>query len=49
MAIFPYSAGELYQWIVNKDKFVLLDVRNKKDFGRKKLTKKINAKNGSEK
>lgn len=37
MAIFPYSAGELYQWIVNKDKFVLLDVRNKKDFGRFKV------------
>ncbi len=37
MAIFPYSAGELYQWVVGKENFVLLDVRNKKDFGRFKV------------
>ncbi|MGI9536199.1 MAG: MBL fold metallo-hydrolase [Desulfocapsaceae bacterium] len=37
MAIFPFSAGELYQWIVDSDNFVLLDVRNKKDFGRFKV------------
>lgn len=37
MAIFPYNAGELYQWIVEREKFVLLDVRNKKDFSRFKV------------
>ena len=37
MAIFPYSAGDLYQWVVDSENFVLLDVRNKKDFGRFKV------------
>lgn len=37
MAIFIYSADELYDWIVGKEKFVLLDVRNQKDFGRFKV------------
>jgi glyoxylase-like metal-dependent hydrolase (beta-lactamase superfamily II)/rhodanese-related sulfurtransferase len=37
MAIFPFSAYELYQWTVGQDNFVLLDVRNKKDFGRFKV------------
>jgi glyoxylase-like metal-dependent hydrolase (beta-lactamase superfamily II)/rhodanese-related sulfurtransferase len=37
MAIFPYSADELYQWVVGKENFVLLDVRNKKDFARFKV------------
>jgi glyoxylase-like metal-dependent hydrolase (beta-lactamase superfamily II)/rhodanese-related sulfurtransferase len=37
MAIFPFKAEELYQWIVDQQKFVLLDVRNKKDFGRFKV------------
>ncbi len=37
MAIFSYNADELYQWVVEKEKFVLLDVRNKKDFGRFKV------------
>ncbi len=37
MAIFPFQAGELYQWIVDQQKFVLLDVRNKQDFGRFKV------------
>lgn len=37
MGIFIYSADELYDWIVGKEKFVLLDVRNQKDFGRFKV------------
>ena len=37
MAIFPFSADELYQWTVGQENFVLLDVRNKKDFGRFKV------------
>jgi glyoxylase-like metal-dependent hydrolase (beta-lactamase superfamily II)/rhodanese-related sulfurtransferase len=37
MSIFKYSAAELYQWLVNKDDIVVLDVRNKVDFGRFKV------------
>lgn len=33
-SIFPFQAGELYQWLTNKDDIVLLDVRNSKDFSR---------------
>ena len=33
MAIFAFSADELYQWVVGQEQFLLLDVRNKKDFG----------------
>ena len=36
MAI-PFSADELYQWTVSQDNFLLLDVRNQKDFGRFKV------------
>lgn len=34
MSLHPYSARELFDAIVNKDDFVLLDVRNDKDFAR---------------
>lgn len=37
MAIFMYSADQLYEWIVGKEKFIILDVRNTKDFGRFKV------------
>ena len=37
MAIFAFSADELYKWVVGQEKFLLLDVRNKKDFGRFKV------------
>ena len=34
MSIFVYKAEDLYQWVTEKEDFVLLDVRNAKDFGR---------------
>ena len=34
MAIFVYQAEELYRWVTDKENFVLLDVRNSKDFNR---------------
>ena len=34
MSIFVYKAEELYQWVTEKEDFVLLDVRNAKDFSR---------------
>ena len=37
MAIFTYQAEELYEWVKQQDDFVLLDVRNAKDFGRFKV------------
>jgi len=37
MAIFPYKAEEMYQWVTQKEDFMLLDVRNAKDFGRFKV------------
>ena len=37
MAIFPYSADELYKWVVSKNDILILDGRNKKDFGRFKV------------
>ena len=37
MAIFKYEAAELYDWVTNNDEFLLLDVRNKVDFGRFKV------------
>ncbi|MEJ2057241.1 MAG: MBL fold metallo-hydrolase [Desulfofustis sp.] len=37
MAIAPYSADELYDWIVKQQDFLLLDVRNEKDFSRFKV------------
>ena len=37
MSIAPFSADELYTWIVEKQDFVLLDVRNAKDFSRFKV------------
>ena len=30
----PYSANELFNWLRQKDDFLLLDVRNEEDFGR---------------
>ncbi|MFW2366710.1 MAG: MBL fold metallo-hydrolase [Desulforhopalus sp.] len=37
MSIFKYSADELYSWLTSKTDMVVLDVRNKVDFGRFKV------------
>lgn len=37
MSIFMYQAEELYQWVTENREFVLLDVRNSKDFNRFKV------------
>ncbi len=37
MSIFRYGAAELYKWLINKQDIVVLDVRNKIDFGRFKV------------
>lgn len=37
MAIFMYKAEEMYEWVTKQEDFVLLDVRNAKDFGRFKV------------
>ncbi len=37
MTVFKYEAAELYKWITDKENFLLLDVRNKVDFGRFKV------------
>jgi glyoxylase-like metal-dependent hydrolase (beta-lactamase superfamily II)/rhodanese-related sulfurtransferase len=34
MALFTYEANDLFQWLVNRDDIVVVDVRNDKDFGR---------------
>lgn len=34
MSIFKYPASDLYSWLTGKKNFLLLDVRNAKDFGR---------------
>ena len=34
MSIFKYPAKDLYSWLTDKQNFLLLDVRNSKDFGR---------------
>lgn len=34
MSIFKYTAAELYTWLTTKKEIVILDVRNKVDFGR---------------
>lgn len=34
MAIFSYQANELFDWLTAREDIVVLDVRNKKDFGR---------------
>ncbi len=34
MSIFKYTADELYSWLTEKSDILVLDVRNKKDFGR---------------
>jgi glyoxylase-like metal-dependent hydrolase (beta-lactamase superfamily II) len=34
MAIFSYQANELFDWLTSREDIVVLDVRNKKDFGR---------------
>jgi len=34
MTIFKYPAGDLYTWLTSQTDFILLDVRNAKDFGR---------------
>ena len=37
MDLRPYSAAELFQWLINKEDFLLLDVRNNVEFGRFKV------------
>ena len=37
MSIFVYQADELYRWVLEKDDFLLLDVRNAQDFSRFKV------------
>lgn len=37
MSIFKYGAAELFEWLTNKKDIVVLDVRNKVDFGRFKV------------
>lgn len=37
MSIFKYSADELYTWLTSKKDMIVLDVRNKIDFGRFKV------------
>ena len=37
MSIFKYTAAELYTWLTTKKEMVVLDVRNKVDFGRFKV------------
>ena len=37
MGIFKYQAEELYNWVTGQEDFLLLDVRNKVDFGRFKV------------
>jgi rhodanese-related sulfurtransferase len=34
MAIFSYQANDLFNWLTSREDIVVLDVRNKKDFGR---------------
>lgn len=37
MSIFKYSAADLYSWLITRQKIIVLDVRNKVDFGRFKV------------
>jgi hypothetical protein len=37
MALGSFTADELFEWLVNKDDFLLLDVRNDVEFGRFKV------------
>jgi len=37
MSIFKYSAAQLYSWLTSQEDIVVLDVRNKIDFGRFKV------------
>ena len=37
MSLFPYNAEQLYDWIASKQDFLILDVRNEKDYGRFKV------------
>jgi glyoxylase-like metal-dependent hydrolase (beta-lactamase superfamily II)/rhodanese-related sulfurtransferase len=37
MEVKPFSAQELFQWLVSKEDFLLLDVRNDEEFGRFKV------------
>ncbi len=37
MAIFPYTADELFKWLTEKEDIVVLDVRNETEFGRFKV------------
>ena len=37
MALTAYTAQDLYQWLIHKENFLLLDVRNNEEFGRFKV------------
>ena len=37
MAIQSFTAEGLFEWVVNKESFLLLDVRNEEEFGRFKV------------
>lgn len=37
MSLFTYKASELFDWLIQKEDIVVLDVRNKVDFGRFKV------------
>lgn len=37
MSLLAYNAGQLYDWISSKENFLILDVRNEKDFNRFKV------------
>ena len=37
MALGSFTAEELFQWLVHREDFLLLDVRNDEEFGRFKV------------
>ena len=37
MELIPYAAEDLFEWLMNKEPFLLLDVRNDEEFGRFKV------------
>ena len=37
MELKPYAAEDLFEWLTNKERFLLLDVRNDEEFGRFKV------------
>ena len=37
MPVKPFTAQDLFEWLVSKETFLLLDVRNEEEFGRFKV------------